>query len=52
MKTVMTTERLLPGDIFLTAEEISELGLDEAPDGAGPSIEESLTTKSGRPDHG
>ena len=52
MKTVMTTERVLPGEIVLTVKEIAELGLNEAPDGAGPSIEESLTTKSGRPDHG
>ena len=52
MKTVTITERLLPGDTVLTAVEIAELGLDEAPDDTGPSIEESHTSKIGRPDHG
>jgi hypothetical protein len=52
MKAAITTEQLLPGDIVLTVKEIAELGLDEAPDDAGPSIEESLTNRTGRPDHG
>ena len=52
MKNVTAIERPLPDEIMLTAEEIAELGIDEAPEDLGPSIEESLTTKNGRPDHG
>lgn len=52
MKNVTAIERPLPDEIMLTAEEIAELGIDEAPEDLGPSLEKSLTTKNGRPDHG
>lgn len=43
---------ILPGETVLTEAEIAELGLEEAPAGAGPSLEEIAAARMGRPGHG
>lgn len=43
---------MLPGDLVLNAEDIFELGLEEAPVDAGPSIEEIVRSGNGGHDHG
>lgn len=42
----------LSGDIVLTATDIRDLGLEEAPDDMGPSVEEILVERAGRQNHG
>jgi hypothetical protein len=46
------TNTLLPADIVLTADDIVEFGIEEAPDDAGPSFEEMAVTQGGRFGHG
>ena len=49
--TTGTAEKRTPdGDIILTSQDIEELGLEEAPEGAGPSWED--IARSRRPGHG
>ena len=43
---------MLPYDIVLTARNLTELGLEEAPPDAGPSFEEIAIARSRRLDHG
>lgn len=43
---------VLDGDSVLTQADIAELGLEEAPEEAGPSLEEIITARMGRPGHG
>lgn len=43
---------ILPGETVLTQAEIAELGLEEAPAEAGPSLEELAAARTGRPGHG
>ena len=52
MSEAKTTATPLPGDMVLTEAEIYELGLEEAPEEAGPSIEEVAGARQGRQGHG
>ena len=45
------TDILLPTEIVLTADEIEEFGIEEAPTDSGPSFEE-LATCDGGHQHG
>ena len=44
----MTNQKLIPGDIILSAQEIAELGLEEAPTEIGPSNEEATVASEKR----
>ena len=44
--------RRLPGDIVLTEADIRDLGLEQAPDGIGPSWEEIADRKQRSCNHG
>jgi len=44
--------RLLDGDVVLTADDIIDLGLEEAPENSGPSWQEIADAKSRGRDHG
>ncbi len=43
---------ILPGDVELTAADIIELGLEEAPEDLGPSWQEIADAKLRRANHG
>ena len=43
---------LLPGDLVLSAREVFELGLEDAPADAGPSMEEMVGSGNGGHGHG
>lgn len=46
------TDTLDPDDIVLTARDITELGLEEAPKDAGPSLKEMASARGRRLNHG
>jgi hypothetical protein len=48
----LNQDALLPDDIVLTAQDITELGVEEAPSDAGPSFEEIAVARRRRIDHG
>ena len=43
---------MLPGDLVLSAVDIFELGLEEVPADAEPSIEETVGSRTGGHGHG
>lgn len=47
MMNTQNPDILLPNDIVLTAEDINQLGIEEAPTDTGPSFEEIATTDGG-----
>lgn len=51
-KPPAASDVLLDGDQVLTQADIIELGLEEAPQEAGPCFEEMAAAQQGRPDHG